>query len=171
VKLLATVILAAGCAHSSPQPPAQAQPPVQAQPPPALAFYVGHWKCTGTSYDAKGAVEAQFPALEVAVTPEYTSWLKVVVYDHGKQVTSELKGIDAKGVYHHVFTDDEGGYGSVSSPGWTGNQLVFDEDHPGASGKTRMTFTKLDDAHYTHKAEVDSGAGWKLGFEKTCHKV
>jgi len=168
VKQLVALAAAAGCAHSSP-PPVTAQP--SATPPAALAFYVGHWQCSGTSYDDKGAVEKQWPALEVAVTPEFANWLKIVVYDHGKQVTSELKGLDAKGAYHHVFTDDEGGYGSVSSPGWTGNQLVFDEDHPDPSGKTRMTFTKIDDTHYKHTAEVDSGAGWKLGFEKTCHKV
>jgi hypothetical protein len=165
VKQLVALAAAAGCAHA-PQPA-----PAAAIPPAPLAFYVGHWKCEGTSYDAKGAVEKQWPALEVAVTPEFASWLKIVVYDHGKQVTSELKGIDGKGAYHHVFTDDEGGYGSVSSPGWTGNRLVFDEDHPDPSGKTRMTFTKIDDTHYTHTAEVDTGTGWKLGFEKTCHKV
>jgi hypothetical protein len=168
VKQLLALAVAAGCAHSSP-PPVAAAP--SATPPASLAFYVGHWQCSGTSYDAKGAVEKQWPALEVAVTPELPHWLKIIVYDHGKQVTSELKGLDGKGAYHHVFADDEGGYGSVTSPGWTGNRLVFDEDHPDPSGKTRMTFTKVDDTHYTHSEEVDSGAGYKLAFEKTCHKV
>lgn len=171
MKQLAALAVITGCAHSSPPPIA-----VQsgAQPPAALAFYVGHWQCSGTSYDDKGAVEQQWPALEVAVTPEFASWIKVVMYDHGKQMTSELKGVDSKGAYHHVFTDHEGGYGSVTSPGWTGNRLVFEEDHPdpsGPDGKLRMTFTKLDDTHYKHVEEVDTGAGWKLGFEKTCHKV
>jgi hypothetical protein len=168
VKQLVALAAAAGCARSSP-PPVSAQP--SATPPAALAFYVGHWQCSGTSYDDKGAVEKQWPALEVAVTPELSHWLKVVLYDHGKQITSELKGVDSKGTYHHVFADSEGGYGSVTSPGWTGNRLVFDEDHPDPSGKTRMTFTKLDDTHYKHTEETDTGTGYKLGFEKTCHKV
>ena len=169
MKQLAALVLVSGCAHTVPPSPA-----ATANPPAPLAFYVGHWKCEGTSYDDKGAVEKQWPALEIAVTPEFASWLKIVVYDHGKQLTSELKGIDGKGAYHHVFTDDAGGYGSLTAPGWSGNQLVFDEDHPdpsGPNGRMRMTFTKQDDTHYTHRAETDSGAGWKLGFEKKCHKV
>lgn len=151
-----------GCAHATPLAPAKS--------PASLVFYIGHWSCDGTSYDDNGAVERKWPALEIRVAAEYDNWLRVDVLDHGKQITSELKGVDDKGVFHHVWTASDGSYGSLTAPGWAGNQLVFDEDHAGAE-KTRMTFTKLDDTHYTHKAEVDGGSGYKLGFEKTCHKV
>lgn len=137
--------------------------------PASLAFYIGHWSCEGTSYD-NGAVEKRWPALEIRVAPEYDNWLRVAVFDHGQQITSELKGVDDKGVFHHVWTANDGSYGSFTAAAWAGNQLVFDDDRAGAE-KTRMTFTKLDATHYTHKAEVDSGSGYKLGFEKTCHKV
>ena len=170
MKQLAALALATGCAHTAPPPPVTAPAPLSQALAP-LAFYVGTWKCTGTEYNETGAVSKQYPDLGVTVTPDYASWLKIAVYDHGKQVTSELKGIDDKGHYHHVFTGDDGSYGSLTSPGWSGNQLVFDEDHPDPSGKTRMTFTKLDATHYTHKAETDTGKGFQLGFEKTCHKV
>lgn len=141
-----------------------------AKSPASLAFYIGHWSCDGTDYDDKGAVEKKWPALEIRVAAEYDNWLRVDVFDHGTQLTSELKGVDDKGVFHHVWTANDGSYGSLTAPGWNGNHLVFDEDHAGTE-KTRMTFTKLDATHYTHKAEVDSGSGYKLEFEKTCHKV
>jgi hypothetical protein len=157
-------MLLVGCAHAAPA----AVTPAALAP---LAFYVGRWQCAGTEYDAKGAVAKQYAALEIRVAPVYPNWLRIDVYDGGMQVTSELEGIDATGAYHHVWTADDGSYGSLSAKGWTGNQLVFDEDHPAATERTRMTFTKLDATHYTHKAEVDSGHGFQLGFEKTCHKV
>lgn len=34
-----------------------------------------------------------------------------------------------------------------------------------------MTFAKLDDTHYKHRAEVDTGRGYQLLFEKTCRKA
>ena len=85
--------------------------------------------------------------------------------------TAELKGVDADGKWHHIWTSSDGSYGSLSSPGWTGNQLVFDEDHPAADSRMRMTFTKLDDTHFTHESAVDTGTGFVRDFAKTCHKV
>jgi len=34
-----------------------------------------------------------------------------------------------------------------------------------------MTFHKVDATHYWHRSEIDTGAGWKTEFEKTCHKL
>ena len=47
---------------------------------------------------------------------------------------------------------------------------MLEEDHPGVE-KLRMKLIKGDDTHYSHTAEVDNGSGYKLEYEKTCHKV
>ncbi|HEY0255722.1 MAG TPA: hypothetical protein VGC41_29535 [Kofleriaceae bacterium] len=164
MKLLGWLVLV-GCSHAVPVQHSQ-----QPTTPPSLAFYVGHWACDGTSYKPDGSVEKAWDGLEVDVRPEYTSWLRLQVLDHQKVVTSEFKGVDEKGAFHHIWTADDGTYGSLTSAGWTGNRLVFDDDHPGTD-KTRMTFTKIDDTHYSHEAEVDHGSGYQREFVKACHKV
>lgn len=166
MKQLAAIALVTGCAHAPPPPVA----PTATAPAP-LAFYVGNWKCTATEYDANGAAGKVWPDLGVTVSPDYANWIRIVVYDAGKQITSELMGIDDKGHYHHVFTDNEGGYGSLTSPGWTGDQLILDEDHPDPANKTRMTLVKIDATHYKHTAQSDTGKGFKLDVEKTCQRV
>jgi hypothetical protein len=155
VKTFLLVVLV-GCAHAVPAPVAALKPvgPRAA----SLAFYVGSWSCSVT--DETGAVAKDYPRLEVVVAPSYANWLSIEVWGKGAKLTSELKGVDDKGVFHHVWTADDGEYGSLT-----------EEDHPAAGSKTRMTFTKLDDTHYTHLAEVDTGAGWKTDFQKTCRKV
>ena len=166
---IAALTSLSACAHVTPAP-SPASPPLS----PALAsldFYVGHWACTGKDYDETGKTTKDYPDLEVRVAPAYDRWITVDVYEHGAHVTSELKGADAENHFHHVWTANDGSHGSLTATGWTGNQMVFEEDHPAAAEKTRMTFTKLDATHYTHRAETDTGGGYKLGFEKTCHKL
>lgn len=158
---LLTLIGCAGCAHA----PAAVGPSLS-----KVEFYVGRWQCEGREYDAQGAVTKTYPKLEIRVAPALASWLRVEVFDGGEQITSELKGVDAKGVCHHIWVANDGSSGSLTSPGWSGDQLVFEEDHPAPSERTRMIFTKIDATHYTHKAEVDRGSGFKLDFEKTCSR-
>lgn len=158
--------LLVGCSTAPP-------PRMPASPAPKdLAFYAGKWSCQATVYDDSGKAASQL-ALEVGVDPDIANWFAIHVSLDGKRVTSELKGFDAKtGLYRHLWTSEDGTAGSLSSRGWTGNQLVFDEDHPvEAEGKTRMTFTKIDDDHYTHRAEIDRGAGYKVQLEKACKRV
>ncbi len=155
-----------GCAHA----------PVSRSPAlgPSLstvAFYVGRWQCDGLEYTEQGTVAKTYPKLEIRVAPEFANWLRVEVFDGGEQITSELKGVDPKGVWHHIWAANDGTFGSLTSPGWTGDQLVFEEDHAAPTIRTRMTFIKTDATHYTHKAEVDRGSGFKLDFQKTCHKL
>ncbi|CAN5770600.1 hypothetical protein BH11MYX3_BH11MYX3_27410 [soil metagenome] len=151
-----------GCAHA----------PVERSPALAkVEFYVGRWQCAGLEYDAQGAVTKTYPKLEIRVAPAFASWLRVELFDGGEQTTSELKGVDSKGAWHHIWVANDGASGSLTSPGWNGDRLVFEEDHASPSERTRMIFTKTDATHYTHKAEVDRGSGFKLEFEKTCHKT
>ncbi|CAN5596737.1 hypothetical protein BH11MYX1_BH11MYX1_09310 [soil metagenome] len=161
-----------GCAHAAPSPVTPAA--VAATKPlgtglASLGFYVGDWSCAVT--DETGHPDKDSPVLEIKVAEAYENWLSVEVWDKGKQLTSELKGIDPAGKFHHLWTGNDGSFGSLTSNGWAGNTMVLEEDRPLATSKTRMTFTKIDDTHYTHLAEVDTGTGWKTEFAKTCHKV
>ncbi len=155
-----------GCGRSTPP----AASPVHVIPP-SLAFYVGTWECDGTGFDEHG-VATERMKLEIRVASEIDNWLSVDVFEKGKQLTAELKGVDAKGGFHHLWTSTDGSSGTLSSTaGWTNNTLVFDEDHPLPTEKSRMTFSKKDDTHCTHRAEIDTGKGYQLIFEKTCRKA
>jgi len=156
-----------GCAHAA--TPVTTQPVTLGSGLSSLAFYVGTWSCDGTE---NGAPSKDYPVVGVTVAPAYKNWISIEVFDKGAKGTSELMGVDPKGIYHHVWTDDEGGYGTLTSAkGWEGDSLVFDEDHPSATSRMRMTLKKIDATHYVHLAEVDAGSGYKLEFTKTCHKV
>lgn|GEM_PF-3292873 len=159
-----------GCAHAAAPAVGRVAPTRTLGPALAsLGFYLGDWSCSVT--DENGKVAKDYPILEIKVAPVYANWFSIEVWDHDTQITSEMKGVDEKGLFHHIWTSGDGAYGSLSSKGWEGARLVFEEDHPDASSKTRMTFTKLDATHYTHLSEVDTGTGWKTEFQKTCHKV
>lgn len=154
-----------GCSHAAPAPTV----PTSAVPP-SLAFYIGTWKCDGTGYDEHGAA-TEHMKLEIRVAPAIDNWLHVDVFEKGKQLTAELKGVDAKGAFHHLWTATDGSSGTLTSTaGWKDNALVFEEDHPLPTEKSRMIFAKKDATHYTHRAEVDTGNGYQLIFEKTCQK-
>ena len=163
---LVAIIGCLGCAHAP-----VSRVPVISPSLSTVEFYVGRWQCDGRQYDGQGAVTKRYPGLEIRVAPAFANWLRVEVFDGAEQITSELKGVDPKGVWHHIWAANDGTFGSLTSPGWDGDQLVFEEDHPAPAERTRMTFTKTDVTHYTHKAEVDRGSGFTLDFEKSCRKL
>ncbi len=161
---LAAVLLVCGCAHPAPKVPLS---PNLA----SFAFYVGDWTCDGTQYDATGKATEHLK-LAIAVRPDIENWFHIGVLLDGKPLTSELKGYDpASRSWHHLWTSTDGTSGSLTSTtGWQGDAMAFDEDHPDPKERTRMTFTRIDATHYTHRAEVDTGAGYHLDFEKRCTK-
>ncbi len=161
-----------GCAHTAPTTkPTTAGTAGTTLGPSAssLAFYVGDWSCDVTTAD--GTADKDYPVVGVKVAPAYGNWISIVVSGHGEQGTSELMGVDTKGVFHHVWTDSDGNYGTLTSPGWVGDSLVLEEDRPVAGAKNRMTLKKVDATHYIHLSEMDTGSGFKLDATKTCHKV
>jgi hypothetical protein len=170
-KFLASVfVFSMGCASSakSVAKPGSATPLVPALQ--QLGFYLGTWTCSGVQHAADGSI-AEKMQLAIVVETAIENWLSVKVFQDGKALTSELKGWNpATKDYHHIWTANDGTFGSFTSSGWDGSKLVFNEDHALADMKTRMTFTKVDDAHFTHTAEVDRGKGFILDFEKSCSK-
>lgn len=136
-----------------------------------LSFYVGEWQCRGVSTDEKGARHPH-GALRVSVVPVLDgTWLEVRVFENGVPATSELKGYDRQAHrYRHVWATGDGQSGSLSSSGWEGDHMVFHDDHPPPDARERATFTRVDDTHYSHRSELDTGGGYRLAFEKTCRK-
>ena len=152
---IAAVLLLAGCGKSTPAPIALVKPL------DTLQFYVGTWSCKGTQYGAK----IEHWDAKVIVAPELDgTWLSVQMIGPGTNRTIEHKGYDAvRKQYVHLAVGVEGSWGMVTSPGWTGNTMVFDDpvDH------SRATFTRIDDTHYSHA--VASAQGERL-WEKVCTK-
>lgn len=136
-----------------------------------LSFYVGEWQCRGVSTDVDGT-RHEHGALRVSVVPVLDgTWLEVRVSEDGVPATSELKGYDPHAHrFRHVWATGEGQTGSYTSPGWVGNQMVFLEDHPASGRPERTVFTRLGETRYSHRAEVDTGSGYRVEFEKTCSK-
>jgi hypothetical protein len=177
---LALVGSITSCATASaPPPPLVAAPAATAQPAPALskemaklAFYVGRWSCQGTEF-APGGAETATEQLSIEVTPVLDgSWLSVIVSKDGHPITRELKGYDSRDhKFHHLWTYAGGIWGSLTSDGWNGTQLVFTEDHPAAAGGDRMTFQYLDDQHFAHRAESSVNGSWQLAYDKKCSKL
>ena len=145
---MAIVLTATGCASTAASNSAKsaAGAPMASSAAPAvgmaaglarLRFYVGEWACDGTEWDKPGAAP-KHEKLGIRVAPVLDgTWLSVAVYQGDLQVTTELKGYDASThEYHHLWVTRDGSSGSLTSKGWDGDRLVFDEDHPapGARG-------------------------------------
>lgn len=134
-----------------------------------LQFYVGRWSCEAIEYDAGKPHPMK---MAVKVEPVFDgAWLAVNVFVDGEQVGSELKGFDSEHKFHNLWTSPDGAWGSLVGAGWEGSRIVADEEHPTAGSRMRTTFTKIDETHYTHHADVDEGSGYKPVFEKSCHKM
>ena len=148
-----------------------ARPPALAPELKMLSFYVGEWQCRGVSTEESGA-RHEYPNLRVTVAPVLDgTWLEVRVFEGATAATSELKGYDRQAHrYRHVWASGEGQSGSYTSTGWDGDHMVFEADHPPPGRRERAIFTRLSDRRYSHRAEIDTGSGYRVEFEKTCSK-
>jgi hypothetical protein len=136
----------------------------------SLAFYVGSWKCRGTTYDAPGQAEKTWDAtLEVA--PELGGkWLSVQMIGPGSSRTIEHKGYDSeKKQWVHLAVANDGSWNLLTSDGWTGSDMVFRIE--GEDERARATFTKRSETEYSHGISLQTEAGTQKLWEKVCRKV
>jgi hypothetical protein len=131
----------------------------------SIAFYIGHWRCKGTEYTDDRPVKTWDAIVDVA--PELDGrWVSVHMSGPGDNETSEHKGYDPVAKrWIHVAVTNAGSWGVISSPGWTGAQMVFTGSDP--KDDTHTVFTKLSDRAYSH-AVVQSN-GDKV-WDKLCAK-
>lgn len=129
----------------------------------SLAFYVGSWQCKGVSY---GKADEHWDAT-IEVAPELGgAWVSVKMTGPGDNHTIEHKGYNPESKrWTHVAVVNDGGWAVMSSPGWTGNQMVFTPEDK--TDTTHATFTKLGERSYSHAvAQADGKKVW----EKVCTK-
>jgi hypothetical protein len=168
------VIALTACAPTAPPTPASApqQSTVPALKPPvdSLAFYVGNWQCKGTYFATADEPEKKWEAT-MKVEPELDgSWLSVQMTGPGENRTIEHKGYDPTAKkWMHIVVVRNGGWGTLSSPGWTGSQMTFTPDDP--ADKTRGTFTKLSETSYSHAEVRITDKGEVKDWEKICTKM
>ena len=154
MKLLAVATLVA--CHATPS-----APPKLAKPIDSLAFYVGTWHCEGTEYGPK----VEHWTATVEVRPELDgSWLSVRMVGPGANRTDEHKGYDPEAKrWVHVAVGNDGLFALVTSPGWTGDHMVFTAE---PDDQTRTTFTKLGERKYSHAVTRGDEKLW----DKVCTK-
>jgi hypothetical protein len=179
-KVLALTGLAS-CTSTAPPPPAPASVPAPAPRQPAavalkppldtFAFYVGTWQCKGTSFKTSEQPEEEKWEATVEVAPELDgTWLSVKMVGPGMNRTAEHKGYDpTTKQWKHISVWGEGGWGVLSSSGWSGSQMVFTPDDK--TDKTHATFTKLGETSYSHSVSADTEKGAEKVWEKLCTKM
>jgi hypothetical protein len=132
----------------------------------SLAFYVGSWQCSGTSFATAEQPKEEHWQARVEVAPELGGhWLSVQMIGPGDNRTVEHKGYDPEHRrWTHVAMLADGTWSWLASPGWDGNHMVFT---PQPDDDTRATFTKLGDRAYSHAVSKRSG---EKQWEKVCKK-
>lgn len=164
--LVLTALSAAACASTPARP--TLKPPLD-----TLAFYVGSWRCTGTSFATAEQPTAETWDARIEVEPELggTS-LHVTMIGPGDNLTSEHKGYDpATKTWHHIAVAKNGFWEAMVSPGWQGTHMVFSPAAGGDDPRERATFTKLGDRAYSHAVSRVTDHGEEKVWEKTCRKV
>uniref|UniRef100_UPI003F49415F DUF1579 family protein n=1 Tax=Nonomuraea sp. CA-252377 TaxID=3240003 RepID=UPI003F49415F len=148
-----------------------------------LLFFVGAW-------EGEGAFEAtEFtPAFSQPVVRVEGSfrlggrWLEqrftwIEQPDSGGLRISEglrLWGYDrGRGLFVSEWFDSMGRRGSVTSPGWRGDELVTDTviSHGERRIQAREVFTRLGENGWRHTAEMDFGRGWVPTDEQTFRRL
>jgi hypothetical protein len=170
--LAITALTSCASAAATTARPAPPQPTAAALKPPldSLAFYVGSWQCKGTYFATSDQPEEKWEAT-IRVEPELDgTWLSVHMTGPGPSRSAEHKGYDAASKkWIHVAVTNSGNWLLLSSPGWTGSQMVFSPADP--ADKTRATFSKLSETSYSHVVTRDTGHGVEKDWEKVCTKI
>jgi hypothetical protein len=158
------------CAAKGAPAPSAPKPPALDPALKSLEFYVGSWSCKGTNYAADGKVEKTWEARLEVVPVLDGKWLSVQMIGPGMNRSAEHKGYDAeKKRWVHVYVGNDGGWGTMTSDGWTGSSMVF-LDPEDASGYAK--FTKIDERTYSHGVTVKTEQGGeRKAWEKVCTKM
>ncbi len=73
-----------------------------------------------------------------------------------------------------VYTDDQGGYGTTFSPGWSGNTMVWKDPlftpGPNIVANSPFTVTKASDAKQTSHTGFKEKSGRMVAVDAVCTK-
>jgi hypothetical protein len=157
------------CGPSLVNAPPGPVPTTLSPPLDTLGFYVGSWSCKGTSFGEHGKPDEQWDA-RIDVAPELGGkWLSVQMTGPGDSRTAEHKGYDpTTKKWAHLAVVNDGSWGTMTSPGWTGSHMVFTPDDK--DDHTHATFSKLGERSYSHAVTRETEHGEEKVWEKICTK-
>ena len=157
--LLLALGLACGGGAVAPAPAAPASPAPTVKHP-ELAYFVGTWRATarnpqtGQSFELDYVAEPVLGGAWLAGTGEAPA-LGLTIRD--------LWGRDPQtgGILRVVF-DSQGTFGTVRSPGWSGDTLVLEGEAAQGDQRVRVreTITRRDEASFDAVWESESGGTW-----------
>ncbi|NJP97711.1 DUF1579 domain-containing protein [Nonomuraea sp. FMUSA5-5] len=148
-----------------------------------LLFFTGTWEGTG----AFEATELTPPFSQPVIRVEGSirlggQWLEqrfawIEQPDSGGPRMAEALRLWGYSPGRRLFVsewfDSMGRRGTVTSPGWRGDELVADTtiSHAGRQIRAREIFTRHGDSSWRHAAEMDFGRGWVPTDEQVFHKL
>ena len=177
-RLLAAALLAASSLRAEDKPMA---PPKPAAEMSQLSYMVGTWHCSGKTFASPMGPEHATEGVAKAQM-ELGGFRLVIHYDEAKTAASpmpyhvlQIVGWDAeKKAFDSVCFDVFGGSCAQTSPGWSGDALVF--EGTGVMGGQKMgardTFRKVSANEMKHKGEMQGADGkWAAADEETCKRA
>ncbi|MGA8535375.1 MAG: hypothetical protein WB615_14805 [Candidatus Tumulicola sp.] len=165
---------------------AQASPAVESTPAPRpkkpdfapFSFFIGNWTCTSKMANRPG------PATSTATwaMDDTGYWMtssgdnppvKWFPYDTKSQSRITYDS-DAK-LWIYAYSDNVGGYGLYTTPGWKGGTAVWTARSffptKETSAVSNYTMKKVSDAKYTGTYSYTNGKGTVVGGQDSCTKA
>ena len=134
-----------------------------------LRFFTGTWQASGTFF-ATPFSDRKPIRMTIQVVPVLGgSWVQTETAEEATAdnpdplLASYLWGRDAAtGRLVAYWFDSSGGRAHETSPGWSGDRLVFTGEmtNGGITFPLRDTFVHIDPDAYQHLGEIDLGQGW-----------
>ena len=164
---------------------AQSTSPIPTMPKPApqmaqLNYFVGTWSCIGATPVSVFSDDHEIQALAVGAYALNGFWLQLGFTeirtgdnDDPGAWTYQI-GYDATGKqYLASWTDNYGGWGNQTSPGWDrDNVLVLTGTYNigGQKIAARDTFEQANSTTMSHRSELQAANVWTVLESETCHK-
>ena len=175
------ILAAAGAALSASVAFAETAPAVP-KPAPQMAqlnVFTGQWSCFGRQADSIFGTAHPIDTLQLGTADLDGFWV-VVRYtelrtgdnDHPSTGVYQY-GYDPAGKqYLATWTDNFGGWGTQTSPGWQGNKLVLTGDYNsnGQRIPARDTFEQASTTQIVHTSELQANGQWIPLQSETCSK-
>lgn len=142
-----------------------------------FGFLAGDWTCTGRVF-AHGNVPARSTTARVQGMSVVGGRWVLFRYDEDNTAENprpfhidQYFGYDPKTRQFVSVALDSGGYFSETSPGWTGDSIVFDETE-GGKIVGHDTFTRGGQDEFSHTGRsLEADGKWVETDQETCHRA
>ncbi len=144
-----------------------------------MRYFAGTWSCFGAQPDSVFGAAHEVQTLAVAAYDLGGHWMsfrftELRTGDNDNPSTGVYQyGYDtAANQYIATWTDNYGGWGTQTSKGWDGDNLVLVGDYNinGQKIAARDTFEKANSTRMIHEAELQVNGEWITLQSETCDK-